>query len=626
MTKGLCDAGFAPVTYARWRAAAEASLKGAPFDSLVSTTAEGLSIEPLYERPARPCRVSRAQGRQTWTIAQRIDHPDAGAANRQALHDVDNGADALTLVVRGAPSARGFGLAVGAVGAEIDLLVRVLDAIALDRIAIRLEAGAAAVRFASACSTLVAQRKLDPASVSIDVGIDPVGILAATGFDFRDQVPLAALASPAPPLALAGCRLLADGRFYHEAGAGEAQELGYTLATAVEYLRQLEAAGTSLEAGCDQIAFLLAADADEFLTLAKFRAMRLLWASVQSLCGLSPKPARLHAETSYRMMSRRDPFVNVMRATVATFSAGIGGADSVTILPHTAALGLPDEAARRLARNTQLILLKEANLAKVIDPAHGSGSFETLTTRLCERAWREFQKVERCGSMSAALRAGEVQTDIARVREQRQRAIALREQPLTGTSDFPDLQEGAMDVLQTLPLVPGKTLQEETREPVCAPLPVQRDAEPFEALRDCADAYAGRSGHRPKLFLAALGAASAYSARASFVKNFFEAGGLEVPLSDGFDSAEAAAIAFANSGTALACICSSDALYGKFAIDLAVRLKRAGARHIYLAGRPKALESALTAAGVGTFIHRGCDVLSILRSAQATLGLQVVAT
>jgi methylmalonyl-CoA mutase len=625
MTKGRVDAGFAPVPHARWRAAAAASLRGAPFDSLVTTTAEGLCIEPLYERPARSCRVSSSRPAQKWNIAQRIDHPDPAAANRQALSDLENGADALTLVFQGAPLARGFGLA-GA-GVDVDTLARVLDAVALDQISLRIEGGAAAAGLTAAFGALVAKRKLDPAGVTIDFGIDPIGMLAVTGFDVRDRIAgdFARIASPAADLRLHGTCWLADGRCYHEAGAGEAQELGFTLATAVEYLRHLEAAGTSLEVGCGAIAFLLAADADEFLTLAKFRALRLLWAKIQSLCGLSPKPARVHAETSFRMMSRRDPWVNVMRSTVATFSAGIGGADSVTILPFTTTLGLPEEAARRLARNTQLILIEEANLAKVQDPALGSGSFEALTAILCDRAWTKFQQVEGWGSMTAALRAGQVQKDIASVCENRQRAIASRQQPITGTSDFPDLHERALKVLQHLPRRPRGPPRRMPPATPFAALPMQRDAEPFETLRDRADEWAAQSGRRPQVFLAAMGAASAFTARASFVKNFFEAGGLEVALNEGFDSAEAAAAAFANSGAALACICSSDALYPELAVAVSHRLKQAGAKHIYLAGRPKALATALQAAGVDTFLYVGCDVLLVLRAAQAMLGLKELA-
>src|SRR5262249_32837404 len=162
----------------------------------------------------------------------------------------------------------------------------------------------------------------------------------------------------------------------------EAQELAFSLAVALAYLRALEAE-TPLADAARMIFFRLVADADQFLTVAKFRALRKLWARVQEACGLAPRPALVAAEAAWRTMTQRDPWVNMLRATMAVFAAGLGGADSITVLPFTAALGLPDRFARRMARNTQLILLEESNLAKVSDPAAGSGVIEDLTAKLC---------------------------------------------------------------------------------------------------------------------------------------------------------------------------------------------------------------------------------------------------
>jgi methylmalonyl-CoA mutase len=608
------NATFAFAESGRWRESVEAALRGAPFESLVTTTAEGLRIEPLYEPPAQGSRIIGSRSAQAWAVAQRIDHIDADAANCQARSDLENGAQALTIVFNDAPSARGFGLR-----ADSDTLKRVLDAIELQHVTIRFDAGAAAAPLAAAFIAWVIQRNLDPTQINVDFGIDPIGTFAATGTDISEVArrEAADVAASAHRLGLGGSRFLADGRCYHQAGAGEAQELGFTLATAIEYMRQSEAGGMSLDVAREHLAFLLTADADEFLTLAKFRAFRLLWAQIEALCGLSPKPARLHAETSFRMMTRRDPWVNVMRSTVAVFAAGVAGADVVTNLPFTAALGLPDEAARRLARNAQLILIEEANVAKVIDPASGSGAFEALTKALCAKAWTEFQKIEKAGSMTAALRAGQIQQDIERVRERRQRAIALRSQPITGSSDFPDLHEAAVAVLQSSP---------QNRAPATANasllLPSQRDAEPFEQLREASDAHAARFGRRPTVFLACLGPAAASTSRASFAKNLFEAGGVE--LSRGAENASITAVmtGFENSGAALACLCSSDRLYADLGVAAAAGLKAAGAKHVYLVGNPKQLETALRDAGVGTFLQAGCDALTILRTAYAILGLQ----
>jgi methylmalonyl-CoA mutase len=359
------------------------------------------------------------------------------------------------------------------------------------------------------------------------------------------------------------------------------------------------------------IFFRLAADADQFLTIAKFRALRKLFARVEQACGLQPEPIFISAETAWRMMTQRDPWVNVLRTTMAAFAAGLGGADSVTVLPFTAALGLPDAFARRLARNTQLILLEEANLAKVLDPAAGSGALEALTQQLCTAAWSLFQDIEAGGGAYAALENGLIQRKVAATRAERESAVARGLDPLTGTSEFPDIHELPVTVL-----VPATAAR-----PASAPQRI----EPFEALRDASDGVFAGTGARPKVFLANLGTPSDFTARATFTKNFFEAGGIEAITNDGFANRVDLVAAFANSGARLVCLCSSNEIYAKEAAATAKELAKPGT-HIYLAGRPGELEEALKAAGVQSFIYAGCDMLAVLRTAHEFLGIQQFAT
>ena len=233
----------------------------------------------------------------------------------------------------------------------------------------------------------------------------------------------------------------ADARVIHNAGGSEAQELAYALSVAIAYWRALEAGGVTLDAARRMIFFRMSADADQFMTMAKFRALRKLWARVEEASGLAPQPIFIAAETAWRMMTQRDPYVNMLRVTIATFAAGLGGANAVTVLPFTAALGLPDAFARRVARNTQLVLLEESNLAKVADPAAGSGGIEELTDELCRAAWSLFQEIEKAGGAAAALESGLIQNKVAETRTAREKAIATRRDPLTGTSEFPHLSE-----------------------------------------------------------------------------------------------------------------------------------------------------------------------------------------
>jgi methylmalonyl-CoA mutase len=325
---------------------------------------------------------------------------------------------------------------------------------------------------------------------------------------------------------------------------------------------------------------------------------------------LAPAATFIAAETAWRMMTRRDPYVNILRATIAVVSAGLGGADAVTVLPFTLALGLPDRLARRIARNTQLVLLEESSLAKVADPAAGSGGVEHLTAELCRAAWTLFQEIEQAGGAWAALEQGLIQTKVAAVRAERQAAVARRKDALTGTSEAP---VAVLDVPRAgVPAYPT-ALKIEPMAPI-------RLAEPFEALRDASDQMLAQTGARPKAFLANLGKLSDFTARATFAKNFFEAGGIEAVSNDGFATRDEMIAAFRASGAKLACLCSSDAVYAIEAVDAAAALEGAGAGPIYLAGRPGELEAALGAVGVRKFIYVGCDVVAILQAAFHALG------
>jgi methylmalonyl-CoA mutase len=610
---------FPAATRDAWASLVQNVLKGADFDrKLVSRTYDGLRIEPLYPKAEGAVPLARA-AHAPWRIAQRLDHPDPDAANALALEDLENGADALNLVLSGSPAARGFGLRVNGV----DDLDRALSGAMLDLIAIRLDAGPAAPQAAAMLLDLADRRGHKVAELDLDLALDPIGSAAATG-----RMP-EAWESAAPRLAeahasyrsrgFAGRTLVLDGRPYHEAGASEAQELSAILATGLAYLRALEAGGHDLDDARSALAFLAVADADQFLTVAKLRALRRLWARVEEACGLAPKPIRLHAETAWRMTTRRDPWVNILRGTLAAFSAGIGGADSVTVLPFTAPLGLPDSFARRIARNTQLILTEEANLWRVADPVAGSGGFEALTESLAESAWAAFQELEREGGIAASLQAGALQRRIADTRTRRDAAIATRREPLTGTSEFPDIREMPVSVLIPAPVVGPADASGPASEDALPiePLPSHRLAEPFEHLRDLSDHRLADTGTRPKVFLANLGPIAAFSARATFAKNFFEAGGIEAVTNDGFPSHAAMAEAFRNSGAHLACLCSSDEIYAAEGVSAASALNQAGAGAIYLAGKPAELADALEAAGVTGFIAVGSNVLSLLREAQA---------
>ncbi len=608
---------FPAATREQWLRLVDGVLKGAPFDKrLVAKTYDGLAIQPLYPRAADAQPLAARAPGQPWRVMQRVDHPDPAAANEQALNDLENGATGLTIVCKGSINANGYGL-----DSSVETLERVLDGIYLDAdVTVDFNVAAETRDAAKNFAALVKRRGIAPETVEMRASLNPLGHVAATGNSVRPWSELAPyFAGLVKELAADGFRgpfAVADGRVIHSAGGSEAQELAFALGCAVTYLRALEANGVALDAARRMIYFRLAADADQFLTVAKFRAVRKLWARVEQACGLAPAPVQVFAETAWRMMTRRDPYVNILRATVAVFAAGVGGADAISVLPFTAAIGLSDAFARRVARNTQLVLLEESNLAKVSDPAAGSGGIEDLTQQLCAAAWAQFQEIEKAGSAAAALEQGLIQGKVAATRAEREKNIARRKDALTGTSEFPDIHEARVSVLDVTPL-PNSPPQGGRARAEFAALPRICLAEPFEQLRDASDRMLKEAGARPKIFLANLGKLPDFTARTLFAKNFFEAGGLEAIANDGFATRDEMIAAFKASGAKLVCLCSSDKIYAAEAAQAASALTSAGARHIYLAGRPGELEGALKTAGVEDFIHVGCDVLATLRAAHA---------
>lgn len=344
---------FPQATLAMWQARVAAILKGESAEKLVSRTADGIRSEPLYQQ-VQGARAERAE-HAPWIVMQRVDHPDGVKANAQALDDLENGAGGLCII-----------------NGNVDL-GRVLQGVALHAIHVRLEGGETLTK---AFAAYVGKQPIDPARLSVSFGAGDVEELVAQGFN--------------------GPFLEADGRVFHEQGASEAQELACVLARIVGALRKFEQFSPEAVVGAT-----LAANQDMFLTLAKFRAIRLLWARVLEASGIAQRPLRLHGETSRRMMARLDPHTNILRATAAVFGAGLGGADTFTVLPFSIAQGLPNAFARRMARNTQLILLEESQLWRVADPASGSGYVESLTHDLCERAWALFQGFEKTGKLPA---------------------------------------------------------------------------------------------------------------------------------------------------------------------------------------------------------------------------------
>ena len=598
------DAGVFPAWgEADWRKAAEAALKGASLDTLASTTADGVRIEPIYA-PAEGARPLRTH--TPWRVIARLDHPDAREANAQALDDLAGGADGLQVVFSGAVGAYGFGLK----RSDPATLHAAFEGVRFDaEPRFELDLGRDGAGEALNFAALIERSGASPGDCAVAFGLDPYAASAFGPFpaDWGAHLrPFVGAALALRARGFAGPLVVADARSVHAAGGAPAQELAFALGAAVGLLRALNAAGLPLDEARERIAFRLAADADEFVTLSKFRALRLLWARIEQACGLEERPAYVQAESAWRMMTARDPYVNVMRGTMAAFSAGLGGADSVSVLPHTLAVGLPDSLARRLARTGQLILLRESHLGFVADPAAGAGAFEALTGALCDKGWTLFQEVEAGGGLAAALKTGALQRQVAESATALRRDIARLKSPITGVSAHADLGERRAE---TAPGAPERG-QPASADGALAPM---RLAEPFEVLRAQSDAILETSGARPKVFLIALGPEPSHRRRVGFVRDWLEAGGIEPVYDSGAGTPGEVIRSLRAAGASLACLCGDDVAYAAHGAAFAAAIRTAGVKGLILAGRPRDREAELRGAGVDAFVFAGGDAVAALQ-------------
>ena len=431
-----------------WRTLVEKSLKGRDFSALQSRTRDGIVIDPLY--PPRPDGAPLpGRGPRPWTIVQILDHPDPERANEQALADILGGATGLCLRFTGASLAGARGLPPTA-----ESLAIVLDGVDLAALNLHVDPHSQGPEIAGWLRDLVAKRSIAPELTRIAFGLDPVARLVQTQPDPDREGRLPALFSDLARSGFKAPIAELDARPFHEAGATEAQELAAILACAVWWLRALEKSGHSAETSLPLFGASLSVDHDQFVSIVKIRALRLLWARLAELCAVPPIPLRIHAQTSRRMMARAGSHTNLVRATIAAFAAGVAGADSIAVLPYSEALGNPAPAARALARNTHLLLLEEAHIYRVADPAAGSGALEALTASLAEQGWTEFQEIEREGGIIASLCSGAFPQRIAAAREALRADVASGAVPIVGAVVYRDPGE-SQDLAPDRPDIAG---------------------------------------------------------------------------------------------------------------------------------------------------------------------------
>ncbi|MGZ5402002.1 MAG: methylmalonyl-CoA mutase family protein [Aeromicrobium sp.] len=600
--------GSGAATVAEWEKAAAAVLRksgkladDAPdsdvWARLTKQTLDGIGIVPLgtpglsagLADPGLPGQAPFTRGTaaarelQAWDVRSHFIDPDARLTTEHIMTDLENGVNSLWL-------------SIGTGAIAIEALPGLLDKVFLGLAPVVLEAPYEPVEAAEAFADIIKQTDID-VHPNANLGADPIGsAFRGYGETSTDVIkPIADIAT-----ALRSRAIVVDGTAVHDAGASDVQELAYTLAAGAAYLRILAAAGYPVDEAADLLEFRYAATDEQFTTIAKFRAARRLWNRVAELSGVgvNSRAQLQHAVTSRPMMSKYDPYVNMLRTTLAAFAAGIGGATSVTVLPFDAALGLPDTFSRRIARNTSSLLIEEAHVSKVTDPAGGAHAVEKLTDDLARAAWEAFGGIESAGGITAVVADGTLAAQVAETVERRAKDIATRKRPLTGVTEFPNLHEA-------LP----------SRRPYPDGFPdVVRYGADFEALRDDRAAT--------PVFVATMGPVAAHTARATFAANLFAAGGIDTVTAGATASVDEVVAGYEAASTEgqgklpVVCLTGNDGAYAEWGAELVAALRAAGARWVVLAGR---LPAKGADPGVDQTVAVGADVLEFLHTTREKL-------
>jgi methylmalonyl-CoA mutase len=702
-------ADFPAVTQAEWRQSVEAELKGVPFEKkLVTKTYEGIDLQPLYAAEAAVgldhlgsfpgfapfVRGGSAAGylSRPWDISQELTEAGLAEFNTAARASLDRGLTALNLVLdratrNGADPDTAPAGDVGRGGLSIANLAeldRALAGVDLSKVSLLVRSGASALPFASLLTALARQRGVAPSQLRGCIEMDPLGVLAHEGClpqslanAYDEMAMLTRWAAGAAPGVQTVC---VHSRSWHDGGGSAVQELAFGLATALDYLRELERRGLSVDLAASRLRLALTVGSQFFMEIAKVRAARLVWWRLIQVLGGGSEAQRLtlHVRTSLWNKTIYDPHVNLLRATVEAFAAAVGGVDSLQVGAFDEAARLPDDFSRRLARNTQLILQKECYLDHVIDPAGGSWYVETLTRQLADKTWSLVQEVERRGGMAQAMREGFPQQCVAATAREKLTNLARRRDVMIGINQYANLQETVLpsrppydegfqrrralqvaeartagdtlahgEVMSRLarvvdPREPerfeacveafrvGASLGEVTRalrasdsaEPSITPVCLTRAAADFERLRLAMDQHVAAGGRRPEVFLVNLGPPSQHRARADFSRAFFALGGFGVISPNGFPNVAAALEAATASQARVAVICSTDETYPELVPPLAQGLKqRIPGLIVVLAGYPADQVAAYRQAGVDDFIHLRANALEVLQQLQQRVGV-----
>jgi methylmalonyl-CoA mutase len=666
---------FPAPSFAEWKQEVEKSLKGKPFEKLYSTTYENITIQPIYTRHdveklayieeypgfANYVRGTRSNGyiKEPWKVSQEISASSPTEWNEIVKHDLEKGQTEIHIVLE----RLGFPVT------SLDDIEAMFSDISLDKYSLRVDAGVQSLSFLALFAAYLQQRQIPFDAVHGTIGMDPIGALAETGKLSASVASLYDVMADVTKWAKENMpdvkTVIVRSEPYHNGGANAVQELAFAFATAVEYIRACLDRGVAIDAIAPRIQFSFSVGSNFFMEIAKLRAARLIWSNIVKAFGGSESSQKIamHARTSYFTKTVYDPYVNMLRAAAEAFAATVGGTDSLHVSPFDEAIRPADEFSRRIARNTQLILLEEAHIANVIDPAGGSYYVETLTAQVAEETWKLFQQIEAKGGIVQALADGFVQEQVEAVARQRQKNIETRKEKIVGTNFYANLAEEPLEKIngsqeqrsfssiideehvaalqagfanqQWIEAAVDMALRRATAQEIEAALKTEeasihvkpitqwRLAEPFERLRQASETHLKKYGKRPTVYLINIGNIPNYKARADFITGFFEAGGIAVEKSEGVHSAEEAVSEAINASGTHYVICGSDESYADIVPAIAKTFKQAKPNtKLYVAGKqPADVEQTFIEAGVDGFIHIGSNCYETIVSFMKEMGV-----
>ena len=694
---------FSEASYETWKDAVEKSLKERSFRDLYTHTYEGITVKPVYTRTDRK-EVLREGGfpgfapyvrgieplgylRNPWYVSQEIAAQSPGELNQIIKLGLAHGQTMVHITLdratkRGYNSDQAKKEEVMNQGVPINTMADVkasFHEIPLNKIPLMVDTNYCHLPF---LSQLVASNKSEQANLTGTVGMDPLAALVEEGelpvslkrlYDVMTVV-LSWSKQSAPSLRT----ILVKGHPYHNGGANAVQELAFSIATGVEYIHECIKRGLSIDEVAPRMTFAFSVGSNLFMEIAKFRAIKILWANVVKAFGgqETSQKITIHARTSAYTKTIYDPYVNMLRASTEAFSAAVGGINSLHVSCFDERTNSSNSFSRRIARNTQLILQEEAHLNKVIDPAGGSWYVEELTGELTEKAWSLFQQVEQYGGMYGALKKGFVQDEIKTIAQKKRRNVNERKDKIVGTNAYADLSEKQHDKEEnqdrkyqqrieklTDMKVPRKeyepfldkveqschdgeqalvrhainaaasgatvgdimdVLKKGQQRVTIQSIPSYRAAQSFELLRKAAEQHEKKSGSRPTIGLINLGSPTEHKPRADFMTGFFEAGGFKVVKNEGYYTINDAVKGTLSMNYSTYVICGTNQHYQEKASKIISRLKEIKPEStLYIAGKQTSeFEKLLKNAGVAGCIDSKTNCFETLLTIQKEMGVE----